>query len=252
MLIYEKTKNMASQREIPKMCLIDAQITLEGVLTIKAPGKETLTISNLNQLEKSKPDYEVNIWKSNVMVVDCGDFLSNWFSEFLERRLRLVVTPCDYHRSYSINRTKYLGIKNEGVHFQDGYPLLLTSMSTLRDLQSKVKTRTFDMRVFRSNLIVDGSNASEEYTWNSFLIGKNPFHNVKLCGRCTVPNVDPDTGKTYKEPSETLKRFFSMEMDGEIENIFGINVVHEKVGKIKIGDEIQVLTWKESPKFFSE
>jgi hypothetical protein len=66
------------------MCLIDAQITLGGVLTIKAPGKENLTISNLDQLERSKLDYEVNIWKSNVMVVVCGDFLSNWFSEFLE------------------------------------------------------------------------------------------------------------------------------------------------------------------------
>eukprot|EP01080_Neovahlkampfia_damariscottae_P000546 gene546-8058_t len=247
MLIYEKTKNHATQREIPKMCLVETIITKEGALTISAPGvDQKLEFLDIKELEESRNRIDVQIWNDVVSAVDCGDEAAKWFQNFLEKKVRLVVTASDHYRPYS---KKDVSFKNEGTLFQDGYPFLLTNESSLADLQSRISTRKLDMRIFRPNIVVSGSDAYEEDKWKTFKIGDIKYHNVKPCTRCTLPNVDPDTGDVSKEPRSTLKEYRTVIMKGSEEQLFGVNLLHESEGRIKIGDKIEILSLKDSPKF---
>ena len=247
MLIYEKTNNHATQREIPNMCLIETIITKEGVLTISTPGvEEKLIFSDLKKLEESENRIQVQIWDDSVSAVDCGDEAAKWFQNFLQKKVRLVVTASDHYRPYS---KKDVPFKNEGTLFQDGFPFLLTTESSLDDLQSKITTRKLDERIFRPNIVIKGSKAYEEDSWKTFTIGDITYHNVKPCTRCTLPNVDPNTGNVSKEPRETLKKYRTVIMKGEEQQLFGVNLLHESEGIIKIGDEIEVISNQKPPSF---
>jgi uncharacterized protein len=246
MLIYEKTKNHATQREIPNMCFIEAIITLEGKLTISAKEKEKLTL-DVKILENSKNRIDVQIWGDDVSAIDCGDDVANWFKDFLQKQVRLVMTASDHHRPYP--KTVDLPNENEGTSFQDGFPFLLTNTSSLQELQSKIQSRILDMRIFRPNIVISGCEAYNEDKWKTLTIGKILYYNVKCCTRCVLPNVDPDTGKVHKEPREALKKHRTSLIKGDECQLFGINLVHASCGKISIHDEIEILDYKDSPIF---
>ena len=62
---------------------------------------------------------------------------------------------------------------------------------------------------------------------------------VKPCARCTIPQVDPDTGERGDEPTPTLERYRSRD-DGQV--YFGQNLIHEtRSGNLRVGDPVAVL-----------
>jgi uncharacterized protein YcbX len=59
---------------------------------------------------------------------------------------------------------------------------------------------------------------------------------VKKCARCNVVQIDPETGESEIEPLRTLATFRLI--DGQV--MFGMNVIHNASGTIRVGDSVEV------------
>ena len=66
---------------------------------------------------------------------------------------------------------------------------------------------------------------------------------IRPCIRCVTTTVDQATGLAGKEPLATLATFRRAE--GGV--IFGQNAVHERGGRIRLGDPVEVLEFSASP-----
>ena len=121
--------------------------------------------------------------------------------------------------------------------FTDGFPFLLIGEASLDDLNGRLE-QSVQMRRFRPNLVINGSEAFAEDRMKRVKIGELSFQVAKPCGRCRVTNVDPETGGFYgKDPLKTLVSY--RRQNGEA--LFGQNLIHEQQGLLQIGDELQTL-----------
>jgi uncharacterized protein YcbX len=123
------------------------------------------------------------------------------------------------------------------VSFADGYPFLLTSESSLDELNSRMGT-AIPMDRFRPNFVVTGSNAFAEDAWKKIHIGEAEFHVVKPCARCVITTIDQKTGeKSGAEPLKTLAQF--RKKRGKV--LFGQNLIAENAGaRVRVGDLVTV------------
>lgn len=88
--------------------------------------------------------------------------------------------------------------------FSDGYPFLITSEASLQDLSEKVG-RDLSMKRFRPNIVLKGDMPPfEEDKWETLQIGDALFVTAKICGRCKVPTVNPDTGEVEADNQPTV------------------------------------------------
>ena len=94
------------------------------------------------------------------------------------------------------------------------------------------------MARFRPNIVVEGAEAFAEDHWGQIRIGSAVFEAVKNCTRCIITTIDQQSGeKTGKEPLKTLATYRNSEKGV----LFGENLLVVKPGKIKVGDEVELL-----------
>lgn len=156
---------------------------------------------------------------------------SRWLSHVLARDLRLVYLPSGSLRQVDPARAQ----PGDVVSFADGYPLLLTSESSLCDLNSRLDV-PISMERFRPNIVVAGSEGFAEDTWAAVTLGGVPCVLPKLCDRCVVTTISEGTGEKGKEPLKTLASF--RRWDGAV--WFGTNVIPRGDGVLTVGDRITV------------
>ena len=225
-----------TQRRFPKMAVIRAQM-IDEQLAISAPGLPNL------RLPVPTGEYgkiEAEVWGDRTLTLSCGPTAQAWFTNFLGTRCQLV-----YMSDTSCRPTDHgkLGL-DKIVSFADAYPYLLLSEASLMGLNHRLsakKESPVRMNRFRPNLVVRGDmppHAEDE--WNRIRIGDAIFNVAKPCARCSVPNVNQESGIRTKEPSRTLATYRAW--DKEI--WFGQNLIQEKPGsgRLKIGDEVEILT----------
>jgi len=95
---------------------------------------------------------------------------------------------------------------------------------------------------FRPNIVIQGCKPGQEDTMKQIKIADVIFDLVKPCIRCVVTTIDPETLEAGKEP---LKMLSKQKVDGKV--VFGQHVLALAEGHVKIGDEITILSKKESP-----
>ena len=117
------------------------------------------------------------------------------------------------------------------VSFADGFPFLLISEESLADLNRRL-AQPLPMNRFRPNLVVAGAHPYAEDDWHRIEVGGIPMRVVKPCGRCVVTTTDQANGERGKEPLRTLATY--RKQGGEV--MFGQNVLHERPGRLRIGD----------------
>jgi uncharacterized protein YcbX len=127
------------------------------------------------------------------------------------------------------------GRDTDTVAFSDGFPFLIISENSLvllnRDMQLNLP-----MTRFRPNLVISGCPGYAEDSWREISIGAIAFRLPKPCSRCSVPNIDPDTAKTGKEPLATLNRIRKWQN----KVYFGQNALHNQCGTLAVGDTVLV------------
>jgi uncharacterized protein YcbX len=232
MLVDENWK-FFTQREFPVMATIHPEIYNGGVRVRK--GVEWMEVPG----EPDKGEYGVAaIWASRVDVVAYAGAVSEWFSDSIGTKCRLVMMPGSSRRP--VNEKYAVRPGEDVVSLADGYPFMLLGEASLADVNSKLD-EPVPMNRFRPNFVVTGNDAFEEDGWRKIRIGETAFYVVKPCERCTIPTVDQVTGKKGKEPLKTLASYRTVE--GKV--LFGQNLIAEAPGAtIAVGDNIEVLDVK--------
>jgi hypothetical protein len=226
-VLVNESNSFFTQREFPEMALIKVDVEDTG-LKIHHKTKIVEPLFIPFEFEDSKKD-EVIIWNDTVPGEFYNDQIDGWFSDILDTKCRLVKMPESTRRV--VDKTY---AKNKLVSFADGYPFLIIGQSSLDDLNSRMEIQ-LPMNRFRPNFVFTGGNPYEEDKWKKFKIGDVKFHAVKPCARCVITTTDQETAERAHEPLLTLSKY------RKIENkvMFGMNLVCESTGEIKIGDKIE-------------
>lgn len=231
-LVVDEALRFRTIRQSPKMAQIMADITVDG-LTLRHPDVGTCSVALPSP---SAPTRQITIWRDSVAARIAEEGAGAFLSRVLGEPVKLAYLA---HPTARPVDARY-GMPQDHVSFADGYPILLTSLSSLDELGAHLGGE-ISMRRFRPNLVIGGAAAWEEDTWRAIRIGKTSFRVVKPCGRCVVTTRDPDTGAQLdaQEPLRTLGKIHRAR-DGEI--IFGQNLIPDEAGVIQVGDKVEILS----------
>ncbi len=228
-LVTDESGDFLTGREFPQLVRILA--TPRGdTLELRAPG--------MPPIEAAPPDFNgrrqtVEIWNDRCAALPAGTAVNDWLSEYLGVRCRLV------HMDAECLRTIGGGEAEGELSFADNYPLLVISCASLDDLNARL-TETMDMRRFRPNMIVTGTDAYAEDVWKRIRIGEVVLAAAGRCDRCAFTTIDPETAERHpqQEPLRTLSTYRRGE-DGGV--YFGRNFAAERFGHVRVGDEVEII-----------
>ncbi len=225
-MVVDAHGKAVTQRERSELALIRARVDQEG-LALEAGGMPALRIAVPSE---DVPARQVTIWGATVRARMVDAEVDNWLSAFLQMPCHLVYMPGDSERY--VDPAFGTGL----VSFADGYPLLITSLESLEDLNTRLE-EPVSMTRFRPNVVAVGGKPYEEDCWRRIKIGEVYFKAAKPCSRCTVTTVDQETAHRGKEPLKTMDRF--RKHGSKV--YFGQNLIPENLGILRTGDPVEVL-----------
>jgi len=236
-VVASPTGEMFTARTEPRLCLIQSNLTANGI-NITAPGMPALLI----EYAKLSDEYQqVTVWDSTIHSQKGAEQYNQWFTRYLGKPAQLLF--------FGENSERFVKNKNSQVGFADGYPLLLISQQSLADLNQKLSaSNVVSMTQFRPNIVVDGCASFDEDTWKHIRIGEVEFEITTPCSRCIFTTINPETAEQHsqQEPLKTLMNYRQVE-SGDV--MFGQNLVPLNQGQIKMGDKVEVLETKHPPVF---
>ena len=222
-MVVDEKGVFVTQREVPRMALIQPLLKTYDMI-VKAPGMLALHVS-IDEVEKP---VTVTVWEDTVKAFDMGDLAAQWFSDFLGKTVRLVRFDPEQTRLSSMKWTNGIEAKNG---FDDGFAVLVTSVASLKVLNDKLVAdgeKAVTMQHFRPNVVLTGVEAHDEDRLDTLNIetqeGKAQLKHVKPCVRCTIPDVDLQSGKQGTAVGDMLQSYRAdPQMDGGI--TFGMNAI---------------------------
>ncbi|MEM7647462.1 MAG: MOSC domain-containing protein, partial [Pseudomonadota bacterium] len=188
-------------------------------LNVEYPGFSALTIPLEDWGTESKT---LHFFNRPVPSVLLGAPYDEWFSDVLSKNVYLARSPKEVSRWTSGNHGPVTPIQ-----FPDGYPFLLASQESLDALNEKLETPV-TMDRFRPNIVISGVKPYGEDQWTHLRIEDVTFLSVKACSRCSIVDVDPQTGTSSKNVTRALKSYRMK--DSKI--LFGMNLSHTNQGTI--------------------
>jgi uncharacterized protein len=217
-MVVDEAGRFVTQREEPRLALIEP--LLGPPLTVRTPLGAAVA--------KTGHRCTVEVWEYTGPALDCGDEVAALLSEFLGRPVRLVTVTPGHDRPTELGDAQ--------VGFSDGFPLLITTLGSLDELNARLPV-ALPMQRFRPNIVIDGCEAFAEDTWSRIRVGNVDIDVVKPCLRCAITRVDQQTGvRGDGEPLRTLGAF--RKMKGGV--AFGQNAIHRGPGTLRVGDPVSV------------
>ena len=225
-MLVDKQKQFLSQRSLPKMALIKTHITSQQLI-VSAPNTPDLSLS-LDAPEITD-SLDVTVWHDQCAALPVSKAADQWFSDFLKISCQLVYQPTSSIRTVDQNHAQ----ANDQTSFSDGFPFLIVSEASLAQLNQQMDL-SLSIQRFRPNLVITDCTSYAEDSWRKISIGEIPFRLPKPCSRCSVPQIDPDTALSGKEPLRTLTRF--RKWNNHV--YFGQNALHDSEGNLRTGDTV--------------
>ncbi|KAJ1913319.1 hypothetical protein H4219_005261 [Mycoemilia scoparia] len=207
MVVDEKTGKFVSQRNFPRLALVNQQINFDQgylVLTtesmpspLRLPLKpKILSTGEATATEDGRPvSTKVDIWGSEVTGFDCGPEPARWFTEFVGKPCRVLFKDPDTIRpvaSYQIPKEAYPTttasndgssrnlVKTPETGFSDGFPILIATQNSIDEVNSRLPKPEnpldfdkVDHLTFRPNIIIScpsDTPAYDEESWVKFNI----------------------------------------------------------------------------------
>ncbi|HUA31462.1 MAG TPA: MOSC N-terminal beta barrel domain-containing protein [Streptosporangiaceae bacterium] len=236
-MVVDAGGEVVTARERPRLVLVTPHLR-DGGLLLTGPGRPDLTVP----VPSGGELIPVTVWDSKLLAAPAGPAADAWFSEVIGERARLVYLDDTTRRPTDPAYSR----PGDLVSFADGYPLLLTTESSLADLNQNIAAGPrasegpLPMMRFRPSVVIAGAAPWDEDGWRLLRIGGVPFRAVKGCARCVLTMIDPDTAISGKEPIATLARI--RRWDGG--TWFGVNLIPDLPGgdaSIRVGDPVEVL-----------
>lgn len=238
-IITDENNRFLTQRECGALARITAMPTDIGV-ALSADGSDAIEVA----FPSPKMRETVVVWKDTVLALRAGAAADLWVSTIAGRPARIFFMDDEAER----NTPGKWGAKTP-VSFADGFPLLITTTSSLSDLNNEIKKgggEPVGMERFRPNIVIDGSDPWAEDYWSLLEIGEVTIELVKPCARCLVTTKDQQTGEIKgRDPLRTLgriRRSTHPELPGAL---FGWNAAVIKQGHINVGGPVKVLERRE-------
>ncbi|MFB6612216.1 MOSC domain-containing protein [Agromyces sp. NPDC056379] len=166
-----------------------------------------------------------------------GDEAAAWLSARLGMDARLVWQPDPRERTVN---PKNGGLAGDRLTLADSAPVLLASEASLAQLNAWTDEETpyLDMLRFRPNIVIDGDEPFAEDGWPFVDLGEVRFRITKVCDRCVMTTIDPETITRGKEPIRTLAKH--RRWGGQ--TWFGVLMVPQSAGSIAVGDAVRPVT----------
>jgi uncharacterized protein YcbX len=241
-LLVERTGRFISQREEPTLALVTVRYADGcGTITVSAAGHQAQSVAAPSEAGGAEM-LRVTVWDEPVLAAAAGCQADAWFSRYLGRPVRLVYLDDPTRRAVDQD----YGAAGDVVSFADGYPLLLTSTSSLDVLCDWLVSsgdEPVPMNRFRPSVVVAGADPWAEDGWSRVRIGGVSFRVAKPCGRCVVTTIDQATAERGRQPLMMLgrRRRFGQEL------VFGQNLIPDTPGRIQVGDPVEILEQVEGP-----
>lgn len=232
-------------RENPRLLTVTATaLDRTGTLLLRRPDAADLAVS-IDSPESSQ--VPVHVWSSSLTAAAAPPDAHAWFGDLLGFSARLVWLDDPTRRPTNPAHST----PGDRVSFADGYPLLLATRPSLRQLDDWIAEGALSrgedapdplpIRRFRPNVVIDGPGGElapfAEDHWTRLRIGDVAFRVAKPCDRCVLTTIDPDTLVRGKEPIRTLARH--RKWDGKV--WFATNLIPDGPGRIAVGDQVAVL-----------
>lgn len=234
-LIVRPDGTFVTQREEPRLALIET--ALQGTqLRLRTPEGAELRLP----LDMQGREVEVTCWRDRCAAFDAGEEAAAFLTTHLGAPARLVRFDARRKRLSNREWTRDVEAPNR---FSDGYPWLLISEESLRDLNGRLPG-ALPMNRFRPNIVLHGLPPYAEDHLDELRADPVCLRGVKPCARCIITTTDQATGtRDDKEPLRTLSKYrYNAAVKGVV---FGQNLILiEGVGgELHVGQEVAV-SWK--------
>lgn len=231
-MIVDAAGRFVTRREVPALARVDVSFSGEGSYRLSAPeGKALLPTAIMDG-----PLMPVTVWRDTVQAVVVENEASALISDVAGRPVRLAFMPQEARRA--VNAT--YGKPGEHVSFADGFPVLVTSESSLAAVNAALD-RPVPMTRFRPNIVIAGDSLEPwaENEWSGIDVGDVRLRFAKPCARCIVITQNPETGEREEGNAVpmALRRLGKFNAEGAL---FGMNAVPEVSGRIAVGDGVTV------------
>jgi uncharacterized protein YcbX len=221
LMIIDANGTSLTQREIPKLSVLEPEIIDRKMLTLTAPGMSPLQMEMLD----GGDNVCARVWNQPYEAVDQGDDVARWLSEYLGQSARLVRIGDAFERVVPFSDNKIAH-----VSFADHFPVVITTQEGLNHLNSKLESKV-QMSRYRPNVVIEGCQPFEEYTWSHVTIGDVLFEITRVCDRCSVTTIDQETtGQTC----ESLKMLSTFNILPQGKPVFGLHASPLSLGSISI------------------
>lgn len=171
------------------------------------------------------------VWGTHFSSKVASDSVNAWLSQIFGRAVQLRWLGANSQRE--VNH-----FPEHPMSFADSHPVTLMSLKSLEQVQ-QWSPIPLEMARFRPNIVVDGNVAFEEEQWEQVQIGEVLFTKSALCTRCVLITRDLTTLELdpQAEPFRTLKQKHTNDQG---KPIFGIHLVPQNSGIIKVGDVVEI------------
>jgi uncharacterized protein len=204
-MVVDADGEFLTQREHARLALV--RPTRRGdEIVLRAPGMLALHL----RTDAVEGPLGVRVWDDALDAFDMGDLAAQWFADFVgQPGLRLARFDPDAVR---LADARWTGAVAARTAFSDGFPLLVTSTASLAELNRRLAAAgapAAEMRRFRPNIVIDGlDDAHGEDFIDTLAIdgpdGEVVLKLVKPCGRCTIPDVNPETAEQGHAVADAL------------------------------------------------
>ncbi len=224
-MLIDPVGSFLSQRKCPAMACLHCVPQVMGFRVTDIRNGNTIDIPwSLGDGERVL----AKVWDDEVELLLADARMHTWFSETLQRPLRLAYMPSSTLR---ITDPRYAQVP---VALNDSFPALILSQASLDHLNSRLATPV-PMDRFRPNFVMSGGLAFQEDGWKEMTIGEQGFSMLKPCSRCIITSTDQQTGERSPEPLRTLSTYRSV--GNKVR--FGMYAVFPEGGEVRIGDVVR-------------
>jgi len=214
-----------SQREAPAIACLHCMPHGTGFLVTDTRNGNTV---NLPWTLVDGEHVQAQVWDDPLQLRLGPAHAHEWFSEALERPVRLAYMP---DRTVRTTDPRYADAR---VALNDAFPALIISQTSLDDLNARLAAPV-PMERFRPNFVIAEGKPFQEDDWKEISIGAVRFAIVKPCARCVIVNTDQQNGERSQEPLRTLATYRSV--GNKVR--FGMNAVFVGSGEVRVGDVVR-------------
>ncbi|HIQ07759.1 MAG TPA: MOSC domain-containing protein, partial [Thiotrichaceae bacterium] len=133
-MLIDHNGDFLSQRQLPKMALIQPSLDTQGQLSLNAKNMPTIQVP---LIEHSIATLPVVIWNTPLKAHHLSHEVDQWLSRFLNIDCQLVTLAKDTRRQCDLNYAQ----QGDHTTFTDGFPLLICTQASLDDLNSRLETK---------------------------------------------------------------------------------------------------------------